>query len=124
MSIWSLAFAGRSRPGGIRPQKIIPYGSFVDGTHREGSHIDLVIVSDDFAGKNYWERIDIPADAICKIFAPIEAVAMTAEEREEDHSLIAAFARKGVALYAAWRCPRRWSPLPRSWITRHSCQDC
>jgi hypothetical protein len=49
---------------GIRPQKIILYGSFVDGTHREGSHIDLVIVSDDFAGKNYWERIDILADAI------------------------------------------------------------
>jgi len=86
---------------GIRPQQVILYGSFADGTHREGSDIDLVIVSDDFAGKGYWERIDILADAIYEIFAPIEAVAMTMEEWERGDSLIAAFARKGEVLYAA-----------------------
>ena len=96
---------GRLRQGiearGIRPQQVILYGSFADGTHREGSDIDLVIVSDDFAGKNYWERIDILADAIYEIFAPIEAVAMTTEEWECGDSLIAAFARKGELLYTA-----------------------
>jgi len=96
---------GRLRQGiearGIRPQQVILYGSFADGTHREGSDIDLVIVSDDFAGKNYWERIDILADAIYEIFAPIEAVAMTTEEWERGDSLIAAFARKGELLYTA-----------------------
>ena len=86
---------------GIRPQQVILYGSFADGTHREGSDIDLVIISDDFAGKDYWERIDILADAIYEIFAPIEAVAMTTEEWERGDSLIAAFARKGEVLYAA-----------------------
>ena len=94
---------GRLRQGiearGIRPQQVILYGSFADGTHREGSDIDLVIVSDDFAGKNYWERIDILADAIYEIFAPIEAVAMTTEEWERGDSLIAAFAREGELLY-------------------------
>jgi predicted nucleotidyltransferase len=96
---------GRFRQGmearGIRPQRVILYGSFADGTHREGSDIDLVIVSDDFAGKNYWERIDILTDAIYEIFAPIEAVAMTTEEWERGDSLIAAFARKGELLYTA-----------------------
>ncbi|MBI2001586.1 MAG: nucleotidyltransferase domain-containing protein [candidate division NC10 bacterium] len=86
---------------GIRPQKVILYGSYADGTHREGSDIDVVIVSDDFAEKSYWERIDILADAIYEIFAPIEAVAMTPEEWERGDSLIAAFARKGEVLYAA-----------------------
>jgi predicted nucleotidyltransferase len=86
---------------GIRPQRVILYGSFADGTHREGSDIDLVIVSDDFAGKNYWERIDILTDAIYEIFAPIEAIAMTTEEWERGDSLIAAFARKGELLYTA-----------------------
>jgi hypothetical protein len=42
----------------------------------------VVIISDDFAGKGYWERVDILADVIYEIFAPIEAVAMTPEEWE------------------------------------------
>ena len=100
-----VAIVARLRRGiearGIRPQKVILYGSFADGTHREGSDIDVVVISDDFAGKGYWERIDILADAIYEIFAPIEAVAMTPEEWERGDSLIAAFARKGEVLYPA-----------------------
>ena len=86
---------------GIRPQKVILYGSYADGTHREGSDIDVVIISEDFAGKGYWERIEILADAIYEVFAPVEAVAMTMEEWERGDSQIAAFARKGEVLYAA-----------------------
>jgi predicted nucleotidyltransferase len=100
-----VAIVARLRRGiearGIRPQKVVLYGSYADGTHREGSDIDVVIISDDFAGKGYWERIDILADAIYEIFAPIEAVAMTPEEWERGDSLIAAFTRKGEVLYAA-----------------------
>jgi predicted nucleotidyltransferase len=86
---------------GVRPQKVILYGSYADGTNREGSDIDVVIVSDDFAGKGYWERIDILADAIYEVFAPVEAVAMTSEEWERGDSLIATLARKGEILHAA-----------------------
>jgi predicted nucleotidyltransferase len=101
----ALDIVARLRQGiearGIRPQKVILYGSYADGTHREGSDIDVVIVSDDFAGKGHWERVDILADVIYEIFAPIEAVAMTSEEWEHGDSLIAAIARKGEILYAA-----------------------
>ena len=100
-----LDIVGRFRRGiearGIRPQKIILYGSYADGTHREGSDIDVVIISNDFAEKSYWERIDILAEAIYEIFAPIEAVAMTPEEWERGDSLITDFARTGEVLYAA-----------------------
>ena len=47
------------------------------GTQQEGSDIDVVIVSSDFTGKDYWTRINILSEAIYKVFAPIQAVAMT-----------------------------------------------
>jgi predicted nucleotidyltransferase len=86
---------------GIKTQKIILYGSFANGTQSEESDIDLVIVSDDFSQKDYWERIDILSEAIYEVFAPIEAVAMTTEEWERGDSFIADFATNGEVLYAA-----------------------
>jgi predicted nucleotidyltransferase len=86
---------------GIKPQKLILYGSYASGTNLEGSDIDVVIISDDFTGKSYWERIDILADAIYEIFAPVEAVAMTRDEWERGDSCIAGFACNGEVLYAA-----------------------
>ena len=62
---------------GIIPSKLILYGSHASSTNWEGSDIDIVVISDDFIDKDYWERIDILADVIYEIFAPIEAVAMT-----------------------------------------------
>ena len=86
---------------GIRPLKLILYGSYAENTNRKGSDIDIVVISDDFTGKNYWERIDIMTDVIYEIFAPIEAVALTPEEWEEGDSFIADFARDGEILFAA-----------------------
>ncbi len=86
---------------GIRPIKVILYGSYADETQREGSDIDIVVVSDDFCGKGYWERIDILADVIYEIFEPIEAVALTQEEWEKGDSFVAEFARHGEVLFAA-----------------------
>ncbi len=101
----ALDIVARFRQGvearGIKPQRVILYGSYADGTQREGSDIDIVIISEDFAGKGYWERIDILADTIYEVFAPIEAVAMTMEEWERGDSQVAAFARNGEVLYAA-----------------------
>ena len=86
---------------GIRPLKVILYGSYAAGTHRQSSDIDIIVVSDDFAGKSYWERIEILSDVIYEIFAPIEAVALTQEEWEQGDSLVADFARDGEVLFAA-----------------------
>ena len=46
---------------GINPLKVILYGSYANDSNREGSDIDIVIISEDFTGMSYWERIDIKA---------------------------------------------------------------
>lgn len=83
----------------IKPQKIILFGSYSTGTQREGSDIDLVVISEDFAGKDYWERIDVLAAALVRVFEPIEAIAMTPQEWQSGDSLIADYARNGEIVY-------------------------
>ena len=83
----------------IKPQKIILFGSFSTQTQRPDSDIDLVVISEDFVGKGYWERIDVLTAAICRVFEPIEAVAMTPEEWQRGDSLIVDYARNGQVVY-------------------------
>jgi len=83
----------------IKPQKIILFGSYSTGTQHEGSDIDLVVISEDFAGKDYWERIDVLAAAIVRVFEPIEAIAMTPQEWESGESRIVDYARNGEVVY-------------------------
>lgn len=80
---------------GIKVNKVILYGSWLKGNQREDSDIDLVVISEDFKDKGYWERIDILSDAIYELFEPIEAVAMTPEEWEKGDSVIVDYARDG-----------------------------
>ena len=86
---------------GIKASKLILYGSYARGDYHEGSDIDLVVISEDFQGRGYWERIDILAECICELFEPIEAVAMTPEEWEEGRSLIVQFASQGEVVFSA-----------------------
>lgn len=86
---------------GISPLKIILYGSYANATNREGSDIDIVVISDDLSGLSYWERIDILTDVIYEQFAPVQATALTSEEWESGDSLVTEFARDGEVLYAA-----------------------
>ena len=56
-------------------------------------------ISEDFKAMDYWQRIDVLADAIFKVFLPIEAVAMTPQEWRDGDSLIADYARKGEVVF-------------------------
>jgi uncharacterized protein len=86
---------------GIKIERIVLYGSYATGTQREGSDIDLVVISDDFSGLGYWQRIDLLSAAIYEVFKPIEAVAMTRAEWEKGDSFIVDFARNGEVVFAA-----------------------
>jgi predicted nucleotidyltransferase len=92
-------FAKALEAENIKPQKIILFGSYSTGTQHEGSDIDLVVISEDFAGKGYWERIDTLSAAISTVFEPIEAIAMTPQEWQNGDSLIADYARNGEVVY-------------------------
>jgi predicted nucleotidyltransferase len=94
-------FARELQISGIYPQRIILFGSQAAGTATEASDIDVVVISDGFSGKDYWERIDILAEAIYAVYAPLEAIAMTPDEWENSDSLIIQSARKGEVLFAA-----------------------
>jgi len=80
----------------IQVEHLILFGSHATGNAREDSDIDVVVISPSFAGKGYWERIDILSQAIYKVFAPIEATAFTPEEWKAGNSLIVDYAKAGV----------------------------
>jgi len=94
-------FKGVLEKKGIKIERLILYGSYAAGTQREGSDIDLVVISNDFSGLGYWQRIDLLSDAIYEVFKPIEAVAMTRAEWEKGDSFIVDFARNGEVVFAA-----------------------
>ena len=79
----------------VHVDRLILFGSWAKGTQREGSDIDVDIVSNDFNGKDYWARINILSEAIYQIFAPIQAVAMTPQEWESKENFVCNFAQKG-----------------------------
>ena len=80
----------------IRVDQLILFGSHAEGTAREDSDIDLVVISSNFSDKSYWERINILTDAIYQVFAPIEASAFTPDEWKSEKSLISDYAKNGI----------------------------
>ena len=86
---------------GVRVSKLILFGSFARGDSRDGSDIDLVVISEDFAGQDHWKRVDLLSEAIYEVFAPLEAVSMTAQEWDAGDSVIVDYARSGEVVYVA-----------------------
>lgn len=86
---------------GVKIEKLVLFGSYAEGTNREGSDIDLMVISNSFIDKSYWERIEILSEAIYEVFEPIEAIAMTPDEWEKGESPIAQYSRNGEVVYAA-----------------------
>jgi predicted nucleotidyltransferase len=82
----------------VKVDRLILYGSFATGAIREGSDIDVIVISKDFAGKDYWERTDILSRAIYEVFEPIEAVALTPEEWDKGESTVVEYARSGEVI--------------------------
>lgn len=65
---------------GIRCERILLFGSHADGTDREGSDIDLFVVSSDWARYIDRERFEILGIAAARILEPIQARGVTPEE--------------------------------------------
>ncbi len=65
---------------GINTDKIILFGSYAHGRAREGSDIDLIVVSSDFVDKNIRERLELLGIASARIMEPIQAQGYTPGE--------------------------------------------
>ncbi len=83
----------------IRPRCFILFGSLAHGTARQDSDIDLVVISEDFHGKNLRERLEILGVAAARILEPIEAFGMTEEEWQKEQWLFLKEAAKDGSVY-------------------------
>ncbi len=69
---------------GVKPERVILYGSYAQGQAREDSDIDLIVVSKDFEGKNLRERLEILGIAAVRIMQPVQAQGYTPAEIDSD----------------------------------------
>ena len=92
------AFKRALQARNIRVEKLLVFGSYATNTAKEGSDIDVVVVSPSFSRKGFWDRINILSDAIYEVRAPIEAHAFTPAEWRRGASPIIQFAARGVAV--------------------------
>ena len=65
---------------GIRPARILLYGSQAAGTAREGSDIDLIVISADWRKYNHRQRLELLGIASARILEPIQAQGFTPNE--------------------------------------------
>jgi len=65
---------------GIHVERILLFGSHATGTMREGSDIDLIVISEDWASLNDRERFELLGIAAARILEPIQARGFTTHE--------------------------------------------
>jgi predicted nucleotidyltransferase len=65
---------------GIHPVRILLFGSHASGTAREGSDIDLIVISDDWIKYNQRERLELLGVAAARILEPVQAQGFTTSE--------------------------------------------
>jgi len=83
---------------GIRVERALLFGSYARGADREGSDIDVLIVSSDFSALNTRERLEYLGTAAARLWQPIEALACTPDElaHAEPATLLEEIVRTGV----------------------------
>lgn len=68
-------------------ERLVLFGSQATGKVHEASDIDVVVVSHDFEKKSFWDRVDILTQGILQVWEPIEAIAKTPAEWDNEDSL-------------------------------------
>jgi predicted nucleotidyltransferase len=73
-------FRAELKKMGIRAERIFLYGSQADETAQEGSDIDLIVVSADFAPYSQRERLEILGVVAARILEPVQSNGFTPQE--------------------------------------------
>lgn len=69
---------------GIHPEQVMLYGSQAAGSAREGSDIDLIVISSDWKNYNQRERLEILGVASARILEPVQAQGFTPTEIDKN----------------------------------------
>jgi predicted nucleotidyltransferase len=98
-------FAENIRKKGVRISRIIVFGSSSTGWRSPDSDIDIAVISDDFAGKDLFDRTLLTKDAelntIRKFKVPLDVITLSSEEFSEEDSILSKNIKKGVTISAA-----------------------
>ncbi len=98
-------FLSRAGKNGLRISRLILFGSSGTGTAGPGSDIDIAIISDDFSGRDIFDRALLTKDAemetIRKFRVPLDIISLTTEEFRDPDSPVAGAIRKGIVLQQA-----------------------
>ena len=90
---------------GVRVSRMVLFGSHAVGAATRDSDIDVVIISEDFEGKDLFERARMTGLAerltIKKFMVPFDIVTMTPDEFDRGDSILADYARQGKVVFAA-----------------------
>jgi uncharacterized protein len=93
------------RKNRLNVSKIVLFGSQVTGAMSPDSDIDLVVVSEDFYGKDIFARVRLIKEAeimtIRKFMVPLDILALTPEEFESGTSLISEYTNASEIIYSA-----------------------
>lgn len=65
---------------GIHSKELLLYGSQRRSTAAEGSDIDLIVISPDWAGYNWRERLELLGVVAARLLQPIQAQGFTPKE--------------------------------------------
>jgi uncharacterized protein len=65
---------------GIHAEQVMLYGSQLTGSAREGSDIDLIVISNDWANLTQRERLELLGIAAARILEPVQAQGFTPAE--------------------------------------------
>ena len=88
---------------GLDVSKIILFGSQSREEATEESDIDILIISEDFQGKDVFERANLTKyaeiTATKKFMVPFDIITLTPDEFENETSPIAEYAKKGKLMY-------------------------
>ncbi len=90
---------------GISVDKIVFFGSYVEGTAQEESDLDIIVVAESFEGKDIFERIELAAGIhrrlVKQLAFPVDLLYYAPSEWKAGNSLIIHAAReRGVMVNA------------------------
>ena len=90
----------RLKEKGLNVSRIILFGSQTEGKATDESDVDVLIISEDFQGKDVFERAEMTKYAeiatIKKFLIPFDIITLTPGEFESGSSIIAEYAKTGL----------------------------